>query len=97
MFRRSGPLPGVTGATSTCERARNSWGGSGRALAEGRGAGRWPGNLLDLLGAVETLARTPFDELQAPYGPVRLISPEDLLVERILVSVYPQRDETANA
>jgi hypothetical protein len=26
-------------------------------------------------------ATAPFDELQAPYGPVRLISPEDLLVD----------------
>ena len=53
------------------------------------------GQYVDILGEVETLARTPFDELQAPYGPVRLISPEDLLVERVLVSVYPQRDEPA--
>lgn len=42
-------------------------------------------------------ARTPFDELQAPYGVVRLISPEDLLVERVLISVYPQRDDAAAA
>jgi hypothetical protein len=70
----------------------------GRLRARG-GPRSWQvaGQYLDLLGAVETLARTPFDELQAPYGPVRLISPEDLLVERVLVSVYPQRDETADA
>jgi hypothetical protein len=55
------------------------------------------GYYVDILGEVETLARTPFDELQAPYGPVRLVSPEDLLVERILISVYPQRDENADA
>lgn len=53
------------------------------------------GHYVDILGEVETLARTPFDELQAPYGPVRLVSPEDLLVERVLVSVYPQRHEPA--
>jgi len=53
------------------------------------------GHYVDILGEVETLARTPFDELQAPYGPVRLISPEDLLVERVLISVYPQRHEPA--
>jgi hypothetical protein len=53
------------------------------------------GQFVDILGQVETLARTPFDELQAPYGPVRLISPEDLLVERVLVSVYPQVHEPA--
>ncbi len=51
------------------------------------------GHFVDLLGEVETLARTPFDELQAPYGPVRLVSPEDLLVERVLISVCPQRYE----
>jgi hypothetical protein len=56
---------------------------------------RVAGHYVDILGEVETLARTPFDELQAPYGPVRLISPEDLLVERVLVSVYPQRHEPA--
>jgi hypothetical protein len=53
------------------------------------------GQFVDILGEVETLARTPFDELQAPYGPVRLISPEDLLVERVLVSVYPHAHEPA--
>jgi hypothetical protein len=53
------------------------------------------GVYVDILGQVETLARTPFTELQAPYGPVRLVSAEDLLVERVLVSVYPQRHEPA--
>jgi hypothetical protein len=53
------------------------------------------GEFVDILGEVETLARTPFDELQAPYGSVRLVSPEDLLVERVLVSVYPQPHESA--
>ena len=53
------------------------------------------GQYVDILGQVETLARTPFAELQAPFGPVRLVSPEDLLVERVLVSVYPEPDEPA--
>jgi hypothetical protein len=53
------------------------------------------GQYVDILGEVETLAQTPFDELQAPYGPVRLVSPEDLLVERILISVYPHPHEPA--
>ena len=53
------------------------------------------GQYVDILGEVETLSRAPFDELQGPYGPVRLVSPEDLLVERVLISVYPQRDPTA--
>jgi hypothetical protein len=53
------------------------------------------GQFVDLLGEVETLARTAFDRLQGPYGEVCLISPEDLLVERVLVSVYPQAYEPA--
>ena len=55
------------------------------------------GQYVDILGEVETLAETPFAELQAPYGPVRLVSPEDLLVERVLIAVYPQRYEPAEA
>ena len=55
------------------------------------------GQYVDILGEVETLARTPFGELQAPYGPVRLVSPEDLLVERVLISVYPGPDDAAAA
>lgn len=68
----------------------------GRLGARG-GPRNWQvaGQYVDILGEVETMARTPFAELQAPYGPVRLVSPEDLLVERVLVSVYPQRDEPA--
>lgn len=54
------------------------------------------GQYVDLLGEVETLARTPFEELQAPYGPIRLVSPEDLLVERVLISVYPEYHEPAD-
>jgi hypothetical protein len=53
------------------------------------------GQFVDILGEVETLAQTPFDELQAPYGPVRVVSPEDVLVERVLISVYPQPHEPA--
>jgi len=70
----------------------------GRLGARG-GPRNWQvaGQYVDILGEVETLARTPFDELQAPYGPVRLVSPEDLLVERVLISVYPQRDEPAES
>jgi hypothetical protein len=53
------------------------------------------GLYVDILGEVETLSRTPFDELQSPYGSIRLVSPEELLVERVLISVYPQRDQGA--
>jgi hypothetical protein len=55
------------------------------------------GVYVDILGEVETFARTPFTEMAGPYGRVRLISAEELLIERVLISVYPQRDETADA
>ena len=55
------------------------------------------GQYVDILGEIETLGCTPFNELAAPYGPIRIISPEDLLVERTLVSVYPQPDQAAAA
>ena len=51
------------------------------------------GLFVDILGEVETLALSPFGELEGTYGPVRIVGPEELLVERILVSVYPQRYE----
>jgi hypothetical protein len=58
---------------------------------------RVAGQYVDILGEVETLARTPFNQLQTPYGSLQLVSPEDVLVERVLVSVYPQEDPTADA
>ena len=42
------------------------------------------GQYVDILGEIETLSKTPFYEL---YGSVRLVSLEDLLVERVLISV----------
>ncbi len=53
------------------------------------------GMFVDILGQIETLARTPFRKLDAPYGPIKISQPEELLVERILVSVYPGENETA--
>jgi hypothetical protein len=53
------------------------------------------GMFVDVLGPVESLARTPFRRVQAPYGEVRLMKPEDLLVERVLVSYYPEKDPVA--
>lgn len=55
------------------------------------------GMFVDLLGAVESFSRTPFRRLEGPYGPVLLMKPEDLLVERVLVSVYPEKDTVAEA
>jgi hypothetical protein len=70
----------------------------GRLQAAG-GPRSWQvaGLFVDILGEVERLARTPFNELQGPYGAVRLMPAEELLVERVLVSVYPQPYEPAAA
>ncbi len=53
------------------------------------------GMYLDLLGAVESFARTPYRRVEAPYGSVQVMKPEDLLVERVLVATYPQPYEPA--
>jgi hypothetical protein len=50
---------------------------------------------LDLLGPVESLARTPFRRVQGPYGEVLLMKPEDLLVERVLMTFYLGENQTA--
>lgn len=53
------------------------------------------GMYVDLLGPVEGFARTPYRRIDGPYGTVLVMTPEDLLVERVLVSVYPQFNSTA--
>jgi hypothetical protein len=53
------------------------------------------GLFVDLLGVVEKEARTPVRQIQAPAGPVNLIDPEELIVERVLISVYPAPDDEA--
>ena len=53
------------------------------------------GMYLDLLGPVESFARTPFRRVEAPYGSFLLMKPEDLLVERVLVSFYTGENKTA--
>ncbi|MGO9245224.1 MAG: hypothetical protein ACLPT4_07615 [Verrucomicrobiia bacterium] len=53
------------------------------------------GMFVDLLGLVETESKTGFRKLKAPYGIVMLMNPEELLVERVLVSVYPQPNREA--
>lgn len=55
------------------------------------------GLFVDLLGALEVTATTPVRQLQAPYGLINLIPPEELLVERVLISIYPQANEEAQA
>src|SRR5438132_9594790 len=53
------------------------------------------GMYFDLLGPAESFARTPYRRVEAPYGRVLLMKAEDLFVERVLVSVYPQADAKA--
>lgn len=54
------------------------------------------GMFVDVLGEVESFARTPYRRVQGPYGEVHLMKPEDLLVERVLVSFYPEKDPAAH-
>ena len=54
------------------------------------------GMYFDLLGPAESFARTPYRRVEGPYGSVLVMKPEDLLVERVLVSVYPQKNPTAH-
>ena len=53
------------------------------------------GMYLDLLGPAESFARTPYRCIEAPYGAFLVMKPEDLLVERVLVSTYPEKDPAA--
>jgi hypothetical protein len=58
----------------------------------GRGGPRnWQvaGGFVDVLGQFENLAKTPIRKIAAPYGEVAIAPAEELLVERVLVSVYP--------
>lgn len=71
-----------------CVSGRGSWAGWGRRAAPA--VGKWPVCLSDLLGVLETVARTPLRKLQGAYGVIQVVQPEELLVERVLVSVYPQ-------
>lgn len=56
---------------------------------------RLAGLFVDVLGALESSAHTPLRQLDGPFGPLALVQPEDLIAERVLVSVYPH--ENANA
>ena len=47
------------------------------------------GMYVGVLGPVESFARTPFRRVNGPFGEVQVMKAEDLLVERVLVSVYP--------
>jgi hypothetical protein len=53
------------------------------------------GMFVDVLGVAESFARTPYRRVQAPYGEVLVMKAEDLLVERVLISVYPGENQAA--
>jgi len=48
------------------------------------------GAYVDVLGHFENLARTAVRTINGPYGQVRVSPVEELIVERVLVSKYPQ-------
>lgn len=85
----------VTSATLAIRDRQEIMGSLG---AEG-GPRNWrvAGMYLDLLGQVETFARTAFRKVDAPYGAVLVMKAEDLLVERVLVSTYPGPNPLARA
>jgi hypothetical protein len=53
------------------------------------------GMYLDLLGPVESFSHTPFRRIEAPYGSFLVMKPEDLLVERVLMTFYLGESQTA--
>ena len=53
------------------------------------------GMYVDVLGPAESFARTPFRRIEAPYGSIQVMKPEDLLVERVLMSYYTGENLTA--
>ncbi len=59
------------------------------SIGKSLGVRQWSvdGVMVDVLGAVETTARTPFQEI----GGLKLIQIEDLIAERILVATQPHR------
>jgi hypothetical protein len=68
------------------------------ALLDAKGGPRnWQiaGMYFDLLGPAESFARTPFRRVEAPYGNILVMKPEDLLVERVLMTFYLGQDEKA--
>lgn len=54
------------------------------------------GMYLDLLGPAESFSRTPYRRIRGPYGDLLVLQPEDLLVERVLVSFYPEPNPAAS-
>jgi hypothetical protein len=48
------------------------------------------GLYVDLLGVLENTSRTALRRIAGPYGEVRICPLEELIVERILISIYPR-------
>ncbi|HUB87319.1 MAG TPA: hypothetical protein VMB22_05465 [Verrucomicrobiae bacterium] len=68
------------------------------ALLDAKGGPRnWQiaGMYFDLLGPAESFARTPFRRIEAPYGSFLVMKPEDLLVERVLMTFYLGESQVA--
>ncbi len=55
------------------------------------------GLFVDVPDPLESLARTPLRQLECPFGAILVIQPEDLIAERVLVSVYPHVNNEARA
>lgn len=53
------------------------------------------GMYVDILGYAESFARTPRRVFMGPYGNFKVIQAEDLFVERVLGSFYPQENLVA--
>jgi hypothetical protein len=65
---------------------------------QGKGGPRsWQvaGGFVDVLSSFENLATTPLRRIQGPYGEIALSPVEELIVERVLVSVYPESNPPA--
>jgi len=55
------------------------------------------GLYVDMLGYLENESQSPLRVIETPLGPVHLIPPELVLVERTLLSFYPCPDENAKS
>jgi hypothetical protein len=48
---------------------------------------------VDLLGRVERMSQAQFRVLETPFGPVNLMPVEELLVDKLFSSIYPQKND----
>jgi hypothetical protein len=54
---------------------------------------RW----IDILGQVERMTQAPYQTVKTPFGDVTLMPVEELLVDRVFTSAYPQANDEARA